>query len=154
MCKANFLSFAVHRLSSADHVLVIDEGTVKEQGSYLELVNRPGAVTDLIALAGGAATARSKARATSTPAPDDVQSSYIASLGENNEEIDAEMASMQAKKNSVLVYLFASGRVLMCCALTLMVISSAMPSIIPVYIQAWTTALRADPSKLFVYMGG
>lgn len=151
---ADFLSFLVHRLSSADHILVVDEGTVKEQGSYPELASRPGAVKELIALAGGTATAQSKGRATSTPAPDEVQSPHIASLDEDNEDIEAEMASVQAKRNSVLVYLFASGRVIMWCALALKILSSAMSSVIPVYIQAWTTALRTNPGSLFRYMGG
>lgn len=92
-------------------------------------------------------------RAAGVPVEDDIQSSYI-SAAEHNEDIDAEMASTQAKRNSVLVYLLASGRFLMACALTLMVVTSAIPSIIPVYIQAWTTALQADRGNLFTYMGG
>lgn len=68
--------------------------------------------------------------------------------------MEAEMAATQARKNSVLVYLFSSGRITMALALTLMVVASAMPSIIPVYIQAWTTAIQQDTSRLFTYMGG
>lgn len=152
--RANHRLCAVHRLRAADHILIIDNGTVQEQGTFAELTSRPGAITELVALAGIASPSDQEIEHITKSLPDDNQSSYIASLAEGNEEIDAEMASIQANKNSILVYLFASGRIFMCCALVLMILTSAMPSIIPVYIQAWTTALQADRTKLFTYMGG
>lgn len=143
-------------MPDADHILIIDDGTVKDQGSFAELSHRPGAVKELMALTGTSLNTNdtSQVRGSAVTIQDDMQSSYIGSITESNEDIEAEMTSTQAKRNSVLVYLFASGRFLMCCALTLMVIQSAMPSIIPVYIQAWTSALQVDRGKLFTYMGG
>lgn len=144
----------MHRLQSADYILIIDDETVKEQGTFAELTARPGAVTELVTLAGTASKSGREDGHINKPAPNDIQSSFVASLEEGNEEVDAEMASTQANKNSVLVWLLAGGRLTMACALSLAVVSSAIPSVIPVYVQAWTTALKDDRGKLFTYMGG
>lgn len=147
---------SVHRLPSADHILIIDEGTVKEQGSFSDLSSRPGALAELMQIAGHVSIPEQSDRKNPTPSPvDDAQSSYIASMAaEANEEVDAEMAAQQANRNSVLVYLLTGGRFLMIGALILMVLQSAMPSIIPVYIQAWTTAVQENQGRMLTYMGG
>ncbi|KAK9899697.1 P-loop containing nucleoside triphosphate hydrolase protein [Cystobasidium minutum MCA 4210] len=146
---------AVHRLPSADHIIIIDGQTVKQEGSFNALSSEPGAVSELMNIVGEVSRSTQSDRGTNIlPPPDDVQSSFVSMAENANEEMEAEMAASQARKNSVLVYLFNGGRILMCMALTLMVVSSAMPSIIPVYIQAWTTAIQQDAGRLFTYMGG
>lgn len=144
----------VHRLSAADHIIIIDEGTVTEEGSFSTLSSKPGAVSELLAISGHAPNSRQAHSDNKVSVADDVQSSQFSSTENAGDEMEAEMAATQARKNSVLVYLFSSGRISMALALTLMVVASAMPSIIPVYIQAWTTAIQQDTSRLFTYMGG
>lgn len=42
------LKFVGHWLPYADHIIVLDEGRIKQHGSYLELRSRPGFVSNLV----------------------------------------------------------------------------------------------------------
>jgi ATP-binding cassette subfamily C (CFTR/MRP) protein 1 len=146
----------VHRLTYADHVVVIGANTVAEEGTFTKLSAQPGAIQDLLALAGPTAVREMQPTLDQSAKPrvDDVQSSYIGSLTEPIDDIEAEMAATRAHKNIFFVYLSGGGKLVACLSLTLQAIMSVIPSIIPVYVQAWTSALQKSRDNLLSYMGG
>lgn len=150
----------VHRLPRADYILALGDRTIAQQGTYEEVCKSAGAVQRLLTIVGtgpakpsdGASAIR---REPSHERADDANSSYIASVNAAKlDDIQDEMAAVLSTKSPSRVYFTAGGIFSFILVLLLCIVFSVIPGIVPVYIQAWTSAVKDSQSHMYAYLGG
>jgi hypothetical protein len=146
-------------LPRADYVLVLGDRTIAQQGTYEEICSSPGAVQELLALVDARATKSSEDTSANVGEhahrrADDA-SSYIASINAAKiDDIEDEMAAASSTKSPSRVYFTAGGIWSFFLVLLLCIAFSVIPGMVPVYIQAWTTAVKDSQSHMYAYLGG
>lgn len=138
---------AVHRLRSAAKIVLLSDASVGQQGSFTELAASDGAVKDLIAVA-GAHHEDKQTFGRFIGRPDDTASSFIGSLAVSVDEIEAEMADKVATQGAFKTFCKAGGAWRFAFTSILMLVMSAMPGIIPLYIQVSVPYTRERSARV------
>lgn len=153
---------AVHRLPNADQILLLENNTIGQQGTFAELSENPGAVRDLLTLVKETrehdqdVSREPGAAAAMGHAGEDAASSYLASLNLANtvDEIEEEMAAERSKRSPIKVFMTAGGLISFAIMILLLTVAPAASAVVPIYVQAWTSAIRSDQSQIYTYLGG
>ena len=125
-----------------------------QQGNFAKLSEDAGAVKDLLAFVN---TEKRAVDESANPGPGlfgDAANSLITSSNTSEDDIDAEMAAETASRSPFIVFATYGGFFSFVLVIVLLVAFSVALGIIPVYVQAWTTAVQRSPKHMLAYLGG
>ncbi|KAM0755999.1 P-loop containing nucleoside triphosphate hydrolase protein [Meredithblackwellia eburnea MCA 4105] len=139
----------VHRLTHADHIIVLEEGIIAEQGSFSNLMAAKGLTFNLVN------QFSSERHSAGVKGGEDEDSETPNETKENSEEIDDEGWRGSTPLNIYTFYLSKAGWFRLVLSLALTVVSQALPMVISIYQQYWSTSVGVDPrAGLKRYFGG
>jgi hypothetical protein len=75
-------------------------------------------------------------------------------LANTVDEIEEEMAAERSKRSPIKVFMTAGGLISFAIMILLLTVAPAASAVVPIYVQAWTSAIRSDQSQIYTYLGG